>query len=92
MDFGILRGPGINLPSIPNDTCVKHWIAMEFPAAAAAAASATIASEKQVVSSHFSDLPEVKSLWNVKSNFLGPRTPTWDSAVHSVTDKLKAQT
>ena len=24
VDFGILRGPGINLPSIPNDTCVKH--------------------------------------------------------------------
>ena len=24
VDFGILRGPGINLPSIPNDTCVNH--------------------------------------------------------------------
>ena len=59
--------------------------------AAAAAASATIASEKQVVSSHFSDLPKVKSLWNVKSNFLGPRTPFLGlRSAQSVTDKLKA--
>ena len=42
----------------------------------AAAASAAVTSERQVVSLHLSSLPKITSFWNVRSSFLGPRSPT----------------